>query len=223
MEDSESNNSLSEDSEADLRDTDFHSGMFSHTASSNTTPESKFPSHIALALSNTSGTTFPSHTASGFNTPALQVPPHTFSPTATSQQQDTPFPESRFTTSLQSLQPNTDFFSRTPAGTFFENPNNNNNTNSPLSLDNHQTSNFTTPWELPPYLSSSLMQQKTEDAMTGVLQDEQQRKQGKQGTQAEKHGSTLILEDVQPQMVTSIINLLFESKSIVKMKIVSQE
>ncbi|KAL8722882.1 MAG: hypothetical protein Q9225_000715 [Loekoesia sp. 1 TL-2023] len=34
--------------------------------------------------------------------------------------------------------------------------------------------------------------------------------------------STLILEDIQPQMVTKIINMLFEAKVAVKMKIVSK-
>ncbi|MDI1486707.1 MAG: hypothetical protein OHK93_005967 [Ramalina farinacea] len=40
---------------------------------------------------------------------------------------------------------------------------------------------------------------------------------------AKEEGSTLVLEDVQPAMVTRILSLLYENKSPVKMKIVSQD
>lgn len=38
-----------------------------------------------------------------------------------------------------------------------------------------------------------------------------------------KTASTLVLEDIQPEMITKIINVLFEAQATVKMKIVSQE
>ena len=40
---------------------------------------------------------------------------------------------------------------------------------------------------------------------------------------AKEESSTLVLEDVQPAMVTRILSLLYENKSPVKMKIMSQD
>lgn len=74
-------------------------------------------------------------------------------------------------------------------------------------MDN-QTLDLGMPWNT---TYSASPAPKGDDAMTGLELVKGQ------------HGSTLILEDVQPQMVTNIINMLYESKSVVKMKIVSQQ
>jgi hypothetical protein len=155
-------------------------------------------SHTASSRT-TAGSNFTSHTTSSLITPGSYVPSHSVSPHIISQ--DFSFTENEFIAGLPTPQDSTEYFSGTP-GTFFS------QNDIFLPLDN-PTLNLGTPWNTTYFTPPT--QQKGDDAMTGV-------EVGK-----EKLGSTLILEDVQPQMVTSIINMLFESKSVVKMKIVSQK
>jgi hypothetical protein len=154
-------------------------------------------SHTACSRT-TPGSNFTSHTASSIKTPESYFPSHNAPPNVTSQ--NFPFTENEFTASLHTLQDSNDVFSST-SGTFI-----NRNDNS-LASDN-QTLDLGMPWSM---AYSASPAQKGDDAVTGLELVKGQ------------YGSTLILEDVQPQMVTNIINMLYESKSVVKMKIVSQE
>ena len=98
------------------------------------------------------------------------------------------FTENEFTTSSQILQDSNDLFNRT-TGTFF---NVQNDTN--LPIDN-QVPDLGVPWSIAQFSSAG---QKGDDAMTGMEVGQ------------EKPESTLILENVQPQMVTKIINMLYK-------------
>jgi hypothetical protein len=154
-------------------------------------------SHTASSRT-TPRSNFTSHTTSSLTTPGSHVPSHSVPPHIISQ--DFSFTGNEFTAGLPTPQDSNEYFSGTP-GTFFS------QNNSFLPLDN-PTPDLGTPWNTTYFTPPT--QQKGDHAMTGV-------EAGK-----EKLGSTLILEDVQPQMVTRIINMLYESKSVVKMKIVSQ-
>lgn len=159
------------------------------------------------------GSEIPARTASSHTTPGSSFPAHTALSLATpgsyfaSQNLSTPIPsrifpftENEFPANLHDPQDGSDIFGSTP-GTFF------NRNDSSLLLDN-QTLDLEPEWDKTRLHSHA---RKGDDAMTGVEMER------------EKHGSTLILEDVQPEMVTSIIRMLFESKSAVNVKIVSQE
>lgn len=146
----------------------------------------------------TSGSSFPSHTALSLTTPGCYFSSQNVSPSAPSE--IFRFTENEFPANLPNPPDGNDLFSSTP-GTFF------NQNDNPLQLDN-QTLDLGPRWDMTPLPSPA---RKNDDAMTGVEVEQ------------EKHGSTLILEDVQPQMVTNIIKMLFESKSAVNMKIVRQE
>jgi hypothetical protein len=147
----------------------------------------------------TPGSNFTQHTASSIDTPGSYFHSHNAPPNVTSQ--NFPLTENEFTPSLHTIQDSNDVFSST-SGTFLHQNNND------LALDN-QTPDLSMLWGMA-YAASPA--QKGNDAMMA----------GPEMVQGQ-HGSTLILEDVQPQMVTKIINMLYESKSVVKMKIVSQQ
>ena len=157
------------------------------------------PSRSA-SFPTTLGSNFTPHTALTPTTPGPYLPSQVDSPSA-------PLGifhlhENEFPAALPNAQDGSDLFggSSTPAATTFFNPN-----DKSLRLDHQQT------LELGPLPSPSAARSKNDDAMMMGVEAEQ-----------EKHGgSTLILEDVQPQMVTRILNMLFESKSAVNMKIVA--
>lgn len=148
----------------------------------------------------TPGSNFPSHSPSSIITPRSYFSSQNVSPPVPSQ--IFPFTENEFPANLHNLQDDNDLFSSNPR-TFFNQPDNSlpfDNQNLDLGPQGDLTS-----------LPSPSPARRGDDAMTGLE------------VEREKYGSTLILENVQPQMVTSIINMLFESKSAVNMKIVSQE
>lgn len=191
MQDSESTDSLSDDNEAEVQDTEFNFDMLSHTASSQTTPE----------------TNFAPHTASALTTPAPYAPSQSVSTHPLPQAFR--FPENSFTNDVFGRPHTTRFDARTDTH----------------SQQNTQSFDLSaSPWNMRPFHSSTPTRgdaeapifspsTKGDEAMTGV----------EKPLEKSSDGSTLILEHVQPQMMASIINLLFESKPVVKMKIVSQE
>ena len=150
------------------------------------------------AFSTTSpGSNHASQTASALATPGSYAPWHGVGSDAMSQ--GFPFTESELTTSLQphhGFGPGT-FLAK---GTFLNQP------ESALPPVN-QIVDLDSPWGMTSFSPSA---HKGKDAMKGVAEE--------QG----RHTSTLTLEDVQPQMVTRIINMLYESKSAVKVNISSQ-
>ncbi|ERF74165.1 hypothetical protein EPUS_09249 [Endocarpon pusillum Z07020] len=151
-------------------------------------------SHMASSRT-TPGSNLTSHTTSSLTTPGSYVPSHSVSPHVISQ--DFSFTENEFAAGLPTPQNSNEYFSGTPGAFFSQN-------DTSLSLDN-PTLDLGTLWNTTYFPLPT--QQKGDDAMTGV-------EVGKENLR-----NKLILEDVQPQMVTSIIKMLFESKSVVKMKI----
>ena len=150
----------------------------------------------STSFHTTSGSEFPSHLALTPTTLGSYFSSQDVSPSATSGIFQ--FPENEFPATLADAQDGNDLFGSTP-DTFNQNDN-------PLQLD-HQTLNLGPQWSLTPLPSPA---PKKDDAATGVEAEH------------ERHGSTLILEDVQPQMVTNIVKMLVESKSAVNLKIVAK-
>lgn len=162
-----------------------------------------FDSDITLRTGSsnaTPGSKLPSNSPSSITTPRSYFSSQGVSPPGPSQ--IFPFTDNDFFANLHNSQDGNDLFSSTP-GTLFNQPDNS------LPLDN-QRLDLGPQWNLTS-LPSPSPARKGDDAMTGVE------------VERGKHGSTLILENVQPQMVTSIVKMLFESKSAVNMKIVRQE
>lgn len=158
---------------------------------------SDIPSRTASSHT-TPGSNFLSNTGLSLTTSGSYFSSQNESPSVLSR--IVPFAENEYPAQLHDPQDGNDLFSSTPS-TFF------NQTDNPLPLDN-QTLDLGSQWDMTPLPSPV---RKGDEATTGVEVERQ------------KHGSTLILENVQPQMVTRIIKMLFESKSAINMKIVSQE
>ncbi len=201
MEESESTDYLSDDNGEDIQDTEINPGILSHNTSSHTPPGSEFPSHHAPSL--TPSESYPSS--------------HNLSPLTTTRSFSVT--DNEFTAHLPAFQDSNQLFNSTSSNFFNQDDNYFASDNQALNRAsftqsvnslklNDQASILDTPWNM---AQSSPPAQKGDDAMMGVEAG------------PEKPGSTLILENVQPQMVTGIINMMYEAKSVVKMRIVSQE
>lgn len=213
MQDSDSTDSFSDDNEAEHQCQEFGLERPLPRASSLITPESHFEQHATSA-----------QTTPGSFTPLQTVPSHTLL-------QDFSFSENNVTTGFQTFHEGDDLFSSAP-GTYFD------ASAGLVSRGEIQTYNTTAPtWDTDPFQSSTPRREsapvvfqsplpKADDAIAPFLPSVPNCEEVMAGSETasdKSDGSTLILEHVQPQMVTSIINLLFQSKSVVKMKIVSQE
>lgn len=213
MQDSDSTDSFSDDNETGHQCQEFGFEGPLPRASSLIMPESQFEHHATSA-----------QPTPGPFTPLQSVPCHTLL-------QDFSFPDNHLTTGFQTFAEGDDLFSSAP-GTYFD-------ANSGLApRGDVRAYNTTAPtWDADPFQSSTPRREsapvvfhsplpKADGAIAPFPSPVTKCEEVMTGSETafdKSDGSTLILEHVQPQMVTSIINLLFQSKSVVKMKIVSQE
>ena len=158
---------------------------------------SDIPSH-ATSSYPTPGSNFPSHAAFSTTIPGSYFSSQHLSPPTSSG--ILPVTEPEFSANLHPPQDDNDLFSSNPESFFNQDRN-------CLPVNNH-TFDLGSQWNIPPLPTPM---DKGDEAMADVE------------VECSKKGSTIILEGVQPQMVTKIVKMLFESKSAVNMKIVSQK
>ena len=148
--------------------------------------------------STTMSSLFPSQNVSATTTPGAYFHSHVGTPDIMSQ--DLVFPENDSSSGMQLFQDGNQS-SGNPASQYF-------GTDCFMTPPDSQMFELATPWSLtnvsPPSPPDELV-------LPGL--------DGEQG----RRGSTMILEDVSPQTITKIINVLYEAKAVVKMKILSEE
>ena len=148
--------------------------------------------------STSMGSLFPSHNASATTTPGAYFHSQVGTPNILSQ--DLVFPEDESSTGMQLFQDGNQAPDNTASPYF--------GTDCFMTPPDNQMLELGTPWDL---TNVSPASPRDELVIPGL--------EGGQG----KRGSTMILEDVSPQTITKIINVLYEAKAVVKMKILSED